>query len=62
MATVKIEDRDYELDHLSEEAQRQIASIQFVETELQRLNSQTAVLKTARETYIAALKAQLPKD
>lgn len=51
MPTIKIDDKDYDLDTLSAEAKAQIASLQFVEAELQRLNAQMAVLQTARAAY-----------
>ena len=61
MPTIKIDDKEYDLDTLSAEAKAQIASLQFVEAELQRLNAQMAVLQTARAAYAKALGEQLPK-
>ncbi len=60
MATIKIDDKDYDLDTLSDEAKNQLASLQFVDNELQRLNAQAAVLQTARVAYANALKELLP--
>ena len=51
MPIIKIDDKDYELDTLSDEAKSQLVNIQFVDAELQRVNAQTAVLQTARNTY-----------
>lgn len=62
MPIIKIDDIDYELDALSEEAKAQLASLQFVDAELARLNALTAVCQTARNTYSAALKELLPKS
>ena len=62
MPIIKIDDKDYELDALSEEAKVQVASLQFVDAELQRINSQAAVLQTARNAYANALKELLPKN
>ena len=59
MPIIKIDDKDYELDTLSDEAKAQLTSIQFVDAELQRLNAQTAVLQTARNTYAKALNDAL---
>jgi len=59
MPTIKIDEKDYELDHLSEEAKAQLASLQFVDAELQRLNSQIAVLQTARNAYSKVLNEAL---
>ena len=59
MPNIKIDEKDYELDTLSDEAKAQLVNIQFVDAELQRLNAQTAVLKTARMAYAKALNEAL---
>ena len=61
MTTIKIDEKDYELEALSEEARAQLTSLQFVDAELQRLNAQAAVLQTARMAYAKALTDALPK-
>ncbi len=60
MPIIKIDNIDYELDTLSDEAKAQLTSLQFVDAELQRLSAQTAVLQTARMAYSKALQAALP--
>jgi len=60
MPIIKIDEIDYELDHLSEEAKAQLVSIQFIDNEVQRMNAQLAVLQTARMAYSNALKSALP--
>ena len=59
MPIIKIDEKDYELDNLSVDAKAQLASLQFVDSELQRLNAQTAVLQTARMAYSKALNEAL---
>jgi len=61
MPMIKIDDKEYDLDALSQEAKNQVASLQFVDAELARLNAQVAVCQTARNAYSAALKDLLPK-
>ncbi|MDP3875504.1 MAG: DUF6447 family protein [Methylobacter sp.] len=61
MTTIKIDNKDYELESLSDEARAQLANVQFVDQELQRLNAQAAVLQTARLAYAKALTDALPK-
>ena len=56
MATIKIDGVEYNLDKISNEAKAQLASIQFCDQELQRLQAQIAVTQTARPCYIKALK------
>jgi len=59
MPSIKIDEKDYELDDLSDEAKAQLASLQFVDAELQRINAQAAVLQTARMAYSKALNEAL---
>jgi hypothetical protein len=60
MSTIKIDNKEYDLDTLSEECKAQLASIQFVEQELARLQAQVAVLQTAKAAYLQALQKSLP--
>ena len=59
MTTLKIDNKEYDLDTLSDECKAQLASIQFVDQELARLQAQAAVLQTARTAYAKALQAAL---
>ena len=60
MPTIKIDDKDYDVDTLSDEAKNQLASLQFVDSELARLQAKAAALQTARMAYSKALQAALP--
>ncbi len=60
MTTITIDNQNYELETLSDEAKNQLGCLQFVDAELQRLNAQAAVLQTARLAYANALKDALP--
>lgn len=57
---ITIDNKEYDLDQLSAEAKAQLASIQFVDAELARLQAQAAALQTARNAYAKALQAALP--
>ena len=61
MPSITIDNIDYDLDSLSEEAKAQIVSLQFVDAELQRLQAKAAALQTARAAYARALSELLPK-
>ena len=61
MTSITIDNKDYELESLPNEAKEQLASIQFVDAELQRLNAQSAILQTARIAYSKALSDALAK-
>ena len=60
MPILKIDNKDYDLDTLSDECKAQLASIQFCEQELVRLQAQLAALQTAKASYLQALKSSLP--
>ena len=60
MPIIKIDNKDYDLDTLSDECKAQLVSIQFVEQELVRLQAKAAALQTAKAAYLQALKNSLP--
>jgi hypothetical protein len=62
MASIKIDNIDYDIDTLSDEAKAQLVSLQFCDAELQRLQAQAAVLQTARGAYSKSLQAALPSQ
>ena len=59
MAKITINDKEYDLGLLPEKARANIVSIQFVDAEIQRLQSQIAVMQTARTYYSLELDGQL---
>lgn len=61
MSTITINDKEYKLEDLSEEAKAQITSIQVVDQKMADLNTQLAIMQTARNAYAQALTALLPK-
>jgi hypothetical protein len=60
MTTITIDNKDYDLDTLSDDAKAQLASLQFCDAELQRLSAKTALTQTARIAYANALSLALP--
>ena len=61
MPLIRIDDKEYELDALSEVAKANLASVRFADTEIERLTSQLAVVRTARNAYAQALQRLLPQ-
>ena len=59
MSVVTIDGVEYELDSMSEEAQANLRSLQFVDAELARLQAMMAAMNTARNAYGAALQELL---
>ena len=60
MTAIKIDDKEYVLDTLSDEAKAQLVSLQFCDQELARLQDQAAALQTARMAYAKALNDARP--
>ena len=60
MTKIKIDNKEYYVDSLSNEAKAQLGSIQFVDGEIARLQGQLAAMQTARNTYGKALSSLLP--
>lgn len=59
MTVIKIDNKEYDFDTLPQSAKDQLQSLQFVDTELTRLQAHAAVLQTARIAYGKALQESL---
>ena len=59
MSEIKINGQSYDLENLSENAKKQIVSLQFVQNEIQKLNAQIAAYKTAEVAYSKALENEI---
>lgn len=59
MPVIKIDDKDYDSEKLSNEAKEMLANIQIADQEIQRLNIQLALARTARNSYAEKLKKAL---
>ena len=58
--TVTINDTEYAMASLNQEARSQLAMLKITDQEIQRLQAQLAIAQTARLAYGKALKEQLP--
>ena len=59
MAKITIDNKEYDTDTLNDEAKGNLASLQFVRSEMAKINGQLAVYKTAEVAYAQALKELL---
>lgn len=59
MNKINIDGKEYPTDNLSENAQKIVASLRFVEEEIHRRRNQLAIADTARMGYANALKREL---
>ena len=60
MPTINIDNVDYDTETLSDKAKGLLASMQFCDKELARLQVQAAAYQTARMAYAKALNEALP--
>lgn len=61
MAKVTIDGKEYDTDSLSQESNELVQSLKFVKMEIERLNAQLAIYKTAESAYTRSLKSSLEK-
>lgn len=59
MPTIKINGQEYDYDTLPQNAKEQLAAMQFVDADLQRLQARVAAMQTARIAYGKALAEAL---
>ncbi|MDA8543326.1 DUF6447 family protein [Rhodobacteraceae bacterium] len=62
MPLITVDGIKYNTEDLSDNGKAQLASLQFLEVQMKKLNNEIAVFKTARAAYVTALKAELEKD
>lgn len=59
MPKITVEGTDFNTEDMSDHAKAQLASLQFLEVELQNLKREISVYQEAKCSYIQALKAEL---
>ena len=60
-SAVTVDDKEYKVEDMSEDAKAQLSNIQFVDAQILQLRNEWAVSDTARLGYTAALKGELVK-
>lgn len=61
MPKITVDGIDYNTEDLTDNGKAQLASLQFLEVQMNKLQNEIAVFQTAKTAYIAALKAELEK-
>ena len=56
---IKLDDREYVIDSLNENAKEKVASLQFVSLRLQELSNLQAVLQRAKNSYVSGIKKEV---
>lgn len=58
---IKIDDIEYESENLTEESKKNLANIQFIQSEVQKLQAQIQIYKIAEARFAEELKKSLTK-
>ena len=61
MAKINLDGQEYDTDSLSKESKDLVQSLKFARIEIERLNAQLAIFKTAESTYARGLMSSLEK-
>jgi hypothetical protein len=59
---IKLEDKDFDVDDLSEGSKSQFLALNFVTERIQELNNQQALLQRAKKSYLDSLKKEMLSD
>ena len=59
---VTIDEKEYSVDALSDEAKSHLNSVQLADQKIAQLRTEIAMIQTARNTYAEALKTSLPTE
>ena len=62
MPKITVDDVDYNTEDLTDNGKAQLASLQFLEVQMRKLQNEWAISDTARLGYQAALKGELLKS
>ena len=62
MPKITVDGIEYNTEDLSDNGKAQLASLQFLEVQMNKLKSEIAVYQTARNSYSASLKAELEES
>lgn len=62
MPSITLDGIRYNTEDLTERGRAQLASLQFLETNLKKLKNEISVYQTAQASYVAALKAEIEKS
>jgi len=60
--TITIDEKEYEIETLSDEAKAQLVSMRVCDQEIASIQQKLAIAQTARNAYGVALREELPDD
>jgi hypothetical protein len=56
---IKLDDKEYSVENLSDQGKATLASLQFINGRLQEITDMQALLQRAKTSYIAGLKKEV---
>ena len=56
---IKLDDKEYDVENLSDQAKAALALLQFATTRMQELNNMQALLQRAKKSYDESLKQEM---
>jgi len=59
---IKLDDIEYNTEDLTDKGKANLASLQFLEVQMNKMRNEMAVYQTAQKTYVAALKAEIEQS
>ena len=62
MPKITIDEIEYNSEDLTENGKAHLASLQFLEAQMQKMRNEMAVYQTAHRSYIAAVKTEIEKS
>ena len=62
MPKITVDGIEYNTEDLTDNGKAQLASLQFLEVQINQLKNEIAVFQTARNTYIKTLQSELEKN
>ena len=62
MPKIKLDDIEYNTEDLTDKGKANLASLQFLESQMSKMRNEMAVYQTAQRIYVAALKAEIEQS
>ena len=62
MPKITVDGIEYNTEDLTDNGKAQLASLQFLEVQMNKLKNEIAVFQTAKASYVNALKLELEKS
>ena len=62
MPKITVDEVEYNTEDLTETGKATLASLQFLDSQMQKMRNEMSIYRTAQISYIAALKAEIEKS